>query len=159
MWQISFHWKHISFDPQILFYRTANVLENYLKIFFFSLSMTCFHICLFYFSGLFSKNIRCDMKWYSKKRVKWHCHCWRIRTIWNEFQHVHKGLLTSNEEKKNYLLHKIWNAFDVLMASHCKLLSIFPQFSVRFLDIFMVRLMELPLHWPLHYQTNMECLN
>lgn len=28
-----------------------------------------------------------------------------------------------------------------------------------FIDIFMVRLMVLPLHWQLHCPTNMECMN
>lgn len=43
------------------------------------------------------------MRWCFRKKAKWNFRCWRIRTIWNEFRHVHKGLLTFTQ-KKNQLL-------------------------------------------------------
>lgn len=108
------------------------------------------------FSLLF-RTIRCDMKWCSRKRAKWNFRCWHIRTIWNEFQHVHKGLLTFNS-KINYL--ECCRPHAILKCiRHVSLIVVYWRFHFSSIDIFMVRLMELPLHWQSHCPTNMECMN
>lgn len=99
----------ISFDPQFVpssgkrnvpwKYNTKKNWNIYRQHYFICVYSLYFAICfLFSFSFYILETIRCDMKWCFKKRAKWNFHCWHIRTIWNEFQHVHKGLLTFDDE-------------------------------------------------------------
>lgn len=81
---------------------------------------------LLYFQKIYE--IRCDMRWCFKKKAKWNFRFWHIRTTWNEFQHVHKGLLTflyTHTHTLTYSQAQQINSAVPLCVSACVIGSVF----------------------------------